>query len=85
MAFPRFIKVSVSRILDGPALVVGSGLCRCDPGTQHQYGADVFGVVGNCPIKKMLVQADAMIASFPGNHGQVRVESGGATIRFSSR
>ena len=85
MAFPRLIKVSVSRVLDGPAIVVGSALCRCDPGTQHKYGADAFGVVGNCPIKIMLVQADTMIDSFPGNHGQVRVESGGATIRFSSR
>jgi len=94
MAFPRFLTVSVSMVVDGPALVVGSALCRCDPGTHHKYGVDVFGVAGNCPIKIMLGQADKMVDSFPGGHGQIKTEwtkdsiegnSGTVTITFNQR
>ena len=70
MAFPRLLTVSVSMIVDGPALVVGSALCRCDA-YRHRYGPDAFGVACNCPIKIMLGQADKMVASFPGGHGQI--------------
>ena len=72
----RFMTVLVSRLVDGPAVIIGSALCRCEPGTQHKYGEDIFGVVGKCPIKKMLVEADSMVAGFPGGHGQVRTRVG---------
>jgi len=85
MALPRFITVTVSKRVDGPAVLVGSAHCRCEPGSLHRYGVDVFGVLSNCPIKKMLVQAHAMVAGFPGGHGQVRTKFKGRVIQYSHR
>jgi hypothetical protein len=80
----RFLTVLVSRSANGPAVIVGSGLCRCEPGTQHKYGRDiedVFGVAGPCPIKKILVEADSMVAAFPGGYGQVRTRGWDTRLR----
>lgn len=73
----RFLKVVVSKVVDGPAVFVGSGLCRCEPGTGHKFGPNVFGVAGECPILPMLGQADDIISRFPGGVGHVRIEAGG--------
>ena len=78
MAFPRFLKVVVSKVVDGPAVYVGSGLCRCEFGnsTGHKFGPNVFGVAGKCPIRYMLGQADDIVSRFPGGVGHVRIEAG---------
>ena len=71
----RFLTVSVSKVVDGPAIVIGSGFCRCDAGTGHKYGVDVFGIAGKCPIKSLLVQADNVASKFP-EYGQVQIKLG---------
>ena len=77
MGFPQYIKVLASMNPAGASIIIGSALCRCNrEEIKNAHNGQVLNRMGglwDCPIKKMLVKAEAMVSEWP--EGRVHIRS----------